>query len=237
MGRRDGHVLKVRYTSIQTDTGSAEEHMAARCRDRPRGMPVVVCGLHSQLAPVAAAISHGGGRHHIAYVMTDVAALPLALSDSCSNSAPGLLDVTVTAGQAFGGEVEAVNVPSALCLAPPGGPTSPSWPWARAGWGPARSWVSAPSRSAAPSTRPPLGGTPIACVRYTTANGRPRHDGVSHHTLTALGRAGTVRSCAGARRRAGRDACWLDCRQRRPPPSGRSTCPMSWPCSAPPASK
>jgi hypothetical protein len=34
-----------------------------------------------------------------------------------------------------------------------------------------------------------LGGTAIACLRYSTADPRPRHQGVSHHSLTALGRA------------------------------------------------
>ena len=34
-----------------------------------------------------------------------------------------------------------------------------------------------------------LGGTPIACLRYSTADPRPRHQGVSHHSVTALGRA------------------------------------------------
>ena len=34
-----------------------------------------------------------------------------------------------------------------------------------------------------------LGGTPIACVRYADRDARERHRGVSHHTLTVLGRA------------------------------------------------
>ena len=34
-----------------------------------------------------------------------------------------------------------------------------------------------------------LGGTPIACLRYSTADPRPRHQVVSHHSVTALGRA------------------------------------------------
>jgi hypothetical protein len=39
-----------------------------------------------------------------------------------------------------------------------------------------------------------LGGEPIACVRYSSADTRDRHRGVSHHTLTALDAALT--SCA-----------------------------------------
>jgi len=33
-----------------------------------------------------------------------------------------------------------------------------------------------------------LGGRPVACLRMSTADPRPRHRGVSHHSLTALGR-------------------------------------------------
>ena len=52
------------------------------------------------------------------FAMTDVAALPLALSDLVADlCAKGLLDGTVTAGQAFGGDHEAVNLPSALRVA------------------------------------------------------------------------------------------------------------------------
>src|SRR5437762_1788305 len=49
-----GHVMKLRYTSLQTDTGVAEEDGLAEAA--LLGTPVVVIGLHSQLACVAAAI-------------------------------------------------------------------------------------------------------------------------------------------------------------------------------------
>ena len=50
--------------------------------------------------------------------MTDGAALPLALSDLVvAMVAAGLIATTITAGHAFGGDLEAVSVPSALALA------------------------------------------------------------------------------------------------------------------------
>ena len=50
--------------------------------------------------------------------MTDGAALPLPLSDLVAGLRErALLDVTITAGQAFGGELEAVTTPSAIDLA------------------------------------------------------------------------------------------------------------------------
>src|SRR4051794_14346618 len=113
-----GHVMKLRYTSLQTDTGTGEEWEDGDGIPTLGGMPVVACGLHSQVACVAAAFKANAPEARLVYVMTDGGALPMALSDLVHGLVTvGLLDGTVTAGQAFGGEVEAVNVPSALWLA------------------------------------------------------------------------------------------------------------------------
>ena len=40
-----------------------------------------------------------------------------------------------------------------------------------------------------------LGGRPVACLRLSGADRRERHRGVSHHSLTALGRLALAR-CA-----------------------------------------
>ena len=54
----------------------------------------------------------------VAYVMTDGAGLPIALSDLVATlRARGLVDATVTFGHAFGGDFEAVSVFSALAVA------------------------------------------------------------------------------------------------------------------------
>jgi Protein of unknown function (DUF3866) len=189
-GGGGGHILKVRYTSVQTDTGAAEE----RDGDVPTelaGMPVVVCGLHSQIAPVAAGIRAQQAGCRVAYVMTDAAALPLALSDLVFElRCAGFLDLTVSAGQAFGGEVEAVNVPSALCLARQRGADIAIVAMGPGGVGTSTELgFGALEVGSVLDAAAWLGGTPIACVRYTTADGRHRHDGVSHHTITTLGRA------------------------------------------------
>ena len=50
--------------------------------------------------------------------MTDGAALPIVISDLVdAMTRVGLIDTTITAGHAFGGDLEAVSVPSALALA------------------------------------------------------------------------------------------------------------------------
>src|SRR5690606_37775288 len=112
-----GHIMKVRYTSRQHDAGAAEEHHPD-LTSTVRGLPVVVCSLHSQVGVVAAVARHLAPEARIAYVMTDGAALPLALSDLVQElRTRGIVDTTVTAGHAFGGDLEAVAVPSALALA------------------------------------------------------------------------------------------------------------------------
>ena len=112
-----GHIMKVRYTSLQHDAGAAEEQHP----DLPgtvAGLPVVACSLHSQVAVVAAVARHLVPTARIAYVMTDGAGLPIVLSDLVHElRGAGVIDVTVTAGHAFGGDLEAVAVPSALALA------------------------------------------------------------------------------------------------------------------------
>src|SRR4051794_1369420 len=51
-----GHVIKSRYTSLQTDVGSSEEHLAPLAEvETVDGLPVVAAALHSQLPAIAAA--------------------------------------------------------------------------------------------------------------------------------------------------------------------------------------
>jgi hypothetical protein len=191
-----GPVMKVRYTSTQLDAGASEERYRDVPADVVPGLPIVVCGLHSQIAAVAAVVRARRPAWRIAYVMTDAAALPIALSDLVADlKQAGLLDVTITAGQAFGGDLEAVNSASAMALAShvgaadvvivgmgPGGVGTGT----DLGFGAlevgsvldAASW---------------LGGRPIACLRYSDVDPRPRHRGLSRHSLMTLCR-GTAAS-------------------------------------------
>src|SRR5438477_8419996 len=50
-----GHVMKLRYTSLQSDTGAAEEVDGYAPPGDLGGMPVVALALHSQLKAAAAA--------------------------------------------------------------------------------------------------------------------------------------------------------------------------------------
>jgi len=183
-----GHIMKVRYTSLQADTGAAEEEHPDLDADLA-GTPVVACTLHSQVGVVAAVVRHLRPSARIAYVMTDGAALPIALSDLvCDLRAAGVLDATVTAGHAFGGDHEAVSIPSALVVA---------HRLARAdvvvaGMGPgvvgtgSALGTTAVEAATVLDAAAALGGRPLLCVRASDGDARARHQGVSHHTGTVL---------------------------------------------------
>lgn len=194
-----GHLMKLRYTSLQVDTGAAEEldeDPDADEADVPvgggpdlDGIPVVVAGLHSQLPILTATIASRRPGIRIAYVMTDGGALPLALSDMVAALRDrDLLVGTVTAGHAFGGDLEALNVPSALISARhrlgadvviaamgPGVAGTAS----RLGF----SGLEAASVLDAVDW---LRGSPVFCLRASGADPRIRHRGISHHSRTVL---------------------------------------------------
>jgi Protein of unknown function (DUF3866) len=186
-----GHIMKLRYTSLQTDTGAAEEDHP----DLPStvtGVPVVACSLHSQVGVVAAVVRARRPGCRLAYVMTDGAALPLALSDLHHTlRARGILDVTVTAGQAFGGDLEAVAVPSALALAHHVAGADAIV----VGMGPgvvgtaSALGTSAVEVAATIDAAGAMGARVGLCCRASSADARVRHQGVSHHVRTILGLA------------------------------------------------
>lgn len=188
-----GHVLKARYTSLQADVGSTEEHedALADC-DSIDGMPVVAAGLHSQVAAVAVAFKDAVPQSRLVYVMTDGAGLPLALSDLVASLTDrGLIDATVTCGQAFGGDYEAVSLHSALAIArhvAGAGAAVVAMGPGVAGTG-TRLGFSAIEVAPILDAAAALGGRPIACLRASFADPRPRHQGVSHHSATTLGLA------------------------------------------------
>jgi hypothetical protein len=183
-----GHIVKLRYTSLQVDTGSAEEAHPDVPADLG-GAPVVVCTVHSQVAVVAAVARHLRPAARIAYVMTDGAALPMALSDLVHElRVAGVLDATVTAGQAFGGDLEAVSVPSALVLARHVAAAD----LLVVGMGPgvvgtgSALGTTAVEAAAVLDSVAALGGRPVLCVRRSSTDQRERHRGTSHHSRTVL---------------------------------------------------
>ena len=199
-GARDlkgpGHSMKLRYAPTQVRVLAVEEpesphHDVMRAHTSLDGMPVVVADLHSQVAAVAVGVKLADPGCRVAYVMTDGAALVASFSRLlCELKARNLIDCVVTTGQCFGGDLEAISLPSGLIAA--------RWVGeARVGivaQGPGNLGSATPfgfsgaAAADALNTAAVLGGRPIAALRISFADSRQRHQGVSHHTLTVLGR-------------------------------------------------
>ncbi len=207
-----GHIMKARYTPLQVMTASADEqgseyHELLESADSLDAMPVVVADLHSALPAIlaglrssfgtrAAAAAGGttprppGGSPRVAYVMTDGGALPAWFSRTIAGlREAGWLAATITTGQSFGGDLEAVTVHSGLLTArhavgadvaivaqgPGNLGTGTKWGYSGVAAGEAVNAAAA------------LDGRPVASLRVSFADPRERHQGVSHHSLTAYG--------------------------------------------------
>jgi hypothetical protein len=197
-----GHIMKLRYTPLQFSCLSAEEpesphHEALRTASDLAHTPVVSCLLHSMIAPAAAGVRAAAPDLRIAYVMTDAAALPMAVSRLVAQlQQAGLLDVTVTCGQAFGGDFEAVNIFSGLLTAK----LAADADVIIAGQGPGNVGTATLygfggiEQGEIINATSVLGGRPVAALRISFADTRERHRAVSHHSLVALGRAALARA-------------------------------------------
>jgi Protein of unknown function (DUF3866) len=99
----------------------------------------------------------------------------------------GLVALTVGVDACFGGDVDAVNVYSALLLARAGGADvavcsiGPGIVGTATGFG--HGGMSAALVAVAAGQ---LGGRPVLAIRVSAADERERHAGVSHHTRTLL---------------------------------------------------
>jgi hypothetical protein len=193
-GPGEGHIVKLRYTPWQTEVLAAEapespDHEVLREADSIAGVPVVACGLHSQIAGVAAGIKAVRPEARVGYLMTDGAALPIGWSKLVATLAQsGLIDTTCTAGHAFGGDIEAVNIFSGmagLVHARAADVVVAAMGPGVVGTGTALGFT-ALEQGQLLDAATALGGRSVACLRISFADPRPRHTGVSHHTITAL---------------------------------------------------
>lgn len=197
---RPGHVVKARYTPLQAVVLAADEDDSPHRRvlthaTSLHGMPVVTADLHSALPAIVAGVHAGSPRARVAYVMTDGGALPAWFSRTLDGLS-GRLVGTVTAGQAFGGDLEAANVYAALLAArhvlmadvavvsqgPGNLGTGTAWGFSGVATGEAVNAAAV------------LRGRPVGSLRITDADPRPRHHGVSHHSLTAYGQVALARA-------------------------------------------
>ena len=199
-----GHLVKARYTPLQAIVQGADEqgsgfHEILRDADDLGGVPVVVADLHSAVPAVLAGfyaqqLARSG---RAVYVMQDGGALPIWFSRTVGAlREAGWIAGTVTVGQAFGGDLEAVTLYTGMLAArhvleadlvvvaqgPGNLGTGTRWGF---------SGVAAGEAVNAAAT---LAGKPVASLRISEADQRERHRGISHHSLTAYGRVALARA-------------------------------------------
>lgn len=196
-----GHLVKARYTPTQAmvlgvDEQESVHHEVMRDADSIESMPVVTADLHSALPAIVAGIRTsaqmtGKRQPKIAYVMTDGGALPAWFSRTVATLRElDWLSATITVGQAYGGDYEAVTVHTGLLAArhvvgadiaivvqgPGNLGTGTTWGYSGVAVGEVMNAAAV------------LGGTAIGSLRISGSDLRERHIGISHHSLTALGR-------------------------------------------------
>ena len=189
-----GHIMKLRYSPYQVQTCAMAEqqssyHQQFSNLDSLEGTPVIVGTLHSMLAAIITVIKAKHPETKVAYIMTDAAALPLALSDLVYQlQRLKLLDLTVTSGHAFGGEIEAVNIYTALL-----GAYLQKADIIIVTMGPGivgtgtKYGFSGTEQADILNAVSNLDGVPIAVPRINFSDTRARHYGLSHHSKTNLG--------------------------------------------------
>jgi Protein of unknown function (DUF3866) len=186
-----GHIVKSRYTPLQVMVSSVEEqgsphHELLRDAGSVDGMPVVVADLHSALPAVLAGLFAARPSCRAVYVMQDGGALPAWFSRTVAGLRDaGWLAATVTTGQSFGGDLEAVTVHSGLLAARHvAGADVAVVAQGPGNLGTGTRW----GFSGVAAGEAVLGGRPVASLRLSDADSRSRHQGVSHHSITAYGR-------------------------------------------------
>lgn len=189
-----GHIMKLRYTPIQIKVDSVEEQSSKFhdifndfiCLDN---MPVAVGSLHSFIQPFAATFKSNCPDKKLVYIMSDGAALPISFSKNVRElKEKGLIDETITYGNAFGGDYECVNIYTALitakeickadCALVAMGPGI-------AGTG-TKYGFSGIDQGMIVDAVEKLGGNSFFIPRISFADLRSRHIGISHHSITVL---------------------------------------------------
>ena len=185
--KKDPPVKKFPNTGVDEEASPHRAVMAAATS--LDGMPVVTADLHSALPAIVAGIRADQADCRVAYVMTDGGALPAWFSRTLDGLRDHLVG-TITTGQAFGGDLEASTVHTGLLAArhvlradiavvaqgPGNLGTGTTWGFSGVALGEAINAIGT------------LGGRAVGSLRVSDGDRRPRHRGVSHHTLTAYGK-------------------------------------------------
>jgi uncharacterized protein DUF3866 len=180
------HVMKLNYTSLQ----HAVKPVEGADLQLPIERPVAVLALHGQLGAVAWAFKQRLPQARLGFVQSAGGALPGGHSHTVARlRTEGLLAGHVTAGPSFGGrDGEAITTGGALHH----GLRELGWDAAICGPGPgivgSSSSLGHGGLVALDSAHVALalGCRTLLVARMSSGDGRARHRGISHHTVTVL---------------------------------------------------
>lgn len=190
--KASGHIMKMRYSALQFESGVAEEFENYTQENNIEGTPVIAAPLFSQVAPIATLIKKRRPDLKIAVVISDSAALPLAIADlMVQMKEKKLVDSSITFGHAYGGDIEAINIFTALLSAKhvanadiiivtmgPG----------IVGTGTEFGYTGIDVAYHL-DTATALGAKTYGVLRASSADPRERHQGISHHSITTFSKA------------------------------------------------
>ncbi len=180
-----GHIMKLRYTPYQIKVLAREE----KRNFVDHSHPIVIAILLHSMLPAVACILKYHEENRVAFVMTDGGALPLWFSDTVYKlEKRGMIQTTITTGHSFGGREEAVNIYSGLLTAAEtcnviiAGP-GPGHVGTNNKWG-----FTGLQQGEILNAAGTLGYQGIGIPRISFADKRKRHYGISHHSITSLGK-------------------------------------------------
>ncbi|WP_035186192.1 DUF3866 family protein [Alteribacter aurantiacus] len=194
IGEQKGHIIKGRYLPIQHSmltVESPEQHLEAPYFNQKlnlNGKPILLCELHSMLPVLWGLFEENDKEGNLIAIIDDSAALALPVSNHLQSLKTNSRMATISIGQAFGGDFEAINLVTALqfvmnidpkatvvVTVGPGGVGTAT----RYGFSAIRmaEWANIIGKG---------NGNPIWTPRLSEADKRERHLGLSHHTMTAL---------------------------------------------------
>lgn len=194
-----GHIMKLRYTPYQFAVPSIEEFYEYKLAEKNfrslMPMKIAVGELHSMVAPISYTLKAKDPNCKIIYIMTDGAALPLELSNNISKlKQENIINKTITVGNAFGGDYEAVNIYSALIASRM--MFNPDYVIVTMGpgiVGTATSFgFSGMEQVENLLAVKRLGGKGTLIPRISFADKRERHFGMSHHTRSVISTLNTA---------------------------------------------
>lgn len=190
----EARIVKMRYSphqllvqSIESQESPFHERLAKRSMLK-RPLPVICCELHSQAIAAALALRELSPDILLGYLMTDEGALAASYSQNLSLlRRASIFDFSISIGQAFGGDYEAISLASACLAAEELGATALIVSMGPGVLGTATCLgTSALAQAEALNMLTCIGAHSFACLRLSEADKRLRHRGLSHHSLAVF---------------------------------------------------